>query len=227
MKKNILSIILFLIFTTQILAHVEHYKKFSLLEYELFRNNKLIGFHNYKFENEGKNLKVKSVIEFKISKLGVDLYKYNAISEEEYKENQLVKFSSKTNQNKKIKNTEITIDKNNKELLISGSENTLTSPKEYPVGTWWNHEIVQAKAQISAISGRIIEQNVTFLGKEKVNLYGKEYDALRFNFSSSDKSLPDKKKLNTDIWYDEKTKIWLKAAFDKTGYWEYRLKNYK
>jgi hypothetical protein len=227
MKKNILSIILFLIFTTQILAHVEHYKKFSLLEYELFRNNKLIGFHNYKFENEGKNLKVKSVIEFKISKLGVDLYKYNAISEEEYKENQLVKFSSKTNQNKKIKNTEITIDKNNKELLISGSENTLTSPKEYPVGTWWDHEIVQAKAQISAISGRIIEQNVTFLGKEKVNLYGKEYDALRFNFSSSDKSLPDKKKLNTDIWYDEKTKIWLKAAFDKTGYWEYRLKNYK
>jgi hypothetical protein len=227
MKKNILSIILFLIFTTQILAHVEHYKKFSLLEYELFRNNKLIGFHNYKFENEGKNLKVKSVIEFKISKLGVDLYKYNAISEEEYKENQLVKFSSKTNQNKKIKNTEITIDKKNKELLISGSENTLTSPKEYPVGTWWDHEIVQAKAQISAISGRIIEQNVTFLGKEKVNLYGKEYDALRFNFSSSDKSLPDKKKLNTDIWYDEKTKIWLKAAFDKTGYWEYRLKNYK
>ena len=227
MKKNILSIILFLIFTTQILAHVEHYKKFSLLEYELFRNNKLIGFHNYKFENEGKNLKVKSVIEFKISKLGVDLYKYNAISEEEYKENQLVKFSSKTKQNKKIKNTEITIDKNNKELLISGSENTLTSPKEYPVGTWWDHEIVQAKAQISAISGRIIEQNVTFLGKEKVNLYGKEYDALRFNFSSSDKSLPDKKKLNTDIWYDEKTKIWLKAAFDKTGYWEYRLKNYK
>ena len=227
MKKNILSIILFLIFTTQILAHVEHYKKFSLLEYELFRNNKLIGFHNYKFENEGKNLKVKSVIEFKISKLGVDLYKYNAISEEEYKENQLVKFSSKTNQNKKIKNTEITIDKKNKELLISGSENTLTSPKEYPVGTWWDHEIVQAKAQISAISGRIIEQNVTFLGKEKVNLYGKEYDALRFNFSSSDKSLPDKKKLNTDIWYDEKTKIWLKAAFDKTGYWEYRLKNYE
>ena len=227
MKKNILSIVLFLIFATQILAHVEHYKKFNLLEYELFRNNKLIGYHNYKFKNEGKNLKVKSVIEFKISKLGVDLYKYNAISEEEYNENQLIKFSSKTNQNKKIKNTEITIDKKNKQLLISGSENTLTSPKEYPVGTWWDHEIVQAKAQISAISGRIIEQNVTFLGKEKVNLYGKEYDALRFNFSSSNKNLPDKKKLNTDIWYDEKTKVWLKAAFDKTGYWEYRLKNYK
>ncbi len=33
-------------------------------------------------------------------------------------------------------------------------------------------------------------------------------------------------KLNTDIWYDEKTLLWVKAAFDKSGRWEYRLKNY-
>jgi hypothetical protein len=226
MKKNILSIILFLIFTTQALSHIEHYEKLNLLEYELFRNNKLIGYHNYKFEKKGNNLKVKSVIEFNITKLGVKLYQYNANSTEEHTDNQLIKFSSKTNQNNKIKNTEIIYDKKNKELLISGSENTLTSPKEYPVGTWWDHEIVQAKAQISAISGRIIKQKVTFIGKEKINLYGKTYNALRFNFSSSDKSLPDKKKLNTDVWYDEETKLWLKAAFDKTGYWEYRLKLY-
>ena len=59
-----------------------------------------------------------------------------------------------------------------------------------------------------------------------IKLNGKEYTALHFNFSSADETLPDSKKLNTDIWYDEKTKIWLKASFDKTGFWEYRLKNY-
>ena len=32
------------------------------------------------------------------------------------------------------------------------------------------------------------------------------------------------KKLNTDVWYDEKTKLWLKASFEKSGRWEYRLK---
>ena len=67
---------------------------------------------------------------------------------------------------------------------------------------------------------------MTFLGKEKLNINGKTYDALHFNFSSSDKNLPEKKKLNTNIWYDEETKLWLKASFDKTGYWEYRLKKY-
>jgi len=225
MKKNILSIILFLIFTTQTLSHGRHYDNLNLLEYELFRNDKSIGYHNYTFERKNDYLEVKSVINFKITKLGVDLYKYNAVSEEEYKENQLIKFSSKTIQNKKTKNTEINFDEKKKELIITGSENQLSSPKEHPVGTWWNHEIVQAKAQISAISGRIIKQKVTFSGKEKIELYGKSFDALRFNFSSSDASLPDNKKLNTDVWYDETTKLWLKAAFNKSGYWEYRLKN--
>jgi hypothetical protein len=194
------------------------------LEYELFRNNKSIGYHNYKFERKNNSTEVKSTIEFKIRKLGINLYVYEAVSTEKYKENQLINFSSKTNQNKKIKNTEINYDEKNKKLIITGSENQLLSPGEYPVGTWWNHEIVQAKAQISAISGRIIEQKVTFLGKEKLTLYGKTYDALHFNFSSSDKTLNENKRLNTDIWYDEKTKLWLKAAFNKTGYWEYRLK---
>jgi hypothetical protein len=226
MKKNILSIILFLILTSQSFSHVEHYKKFNSLEYELFRNNKSIGYHTYTFDRKSGYLKVKSKIEFKITKLGVDLYRYNAISQEEYKENQLIMFSSKTNQNKKIKNTKIIFDKKKKKLIITGSENQLSSPKEHLVGTWWNHEIVQGKAQISAISGRIIEQKVIFLGKERINLYGKNYEALRFNFSSSDESLPEKKKLNTDVWYEEETKLWLKAAFDKKGYWEYRLKSF-
>ena len=86
---------------------------------------------------------------------------------------------------------------------------------------------MKAKRQISAISGRVIDQTVTFIGKEQIIVNNKTYNALHFNFKSSDKSLPDNKKLNTDIWYDEDTLLWIKAAFDKSGYWEYRLKIHK
>ena len=41
------------------------------------------------------------------------------------------------------------------------------------------------------------------------------------------KDFPESKKLNTDIWYEENTYLWVKAAFEKTGYWEYRIKNVK
>jgi hypothetical protein len=226
MKIKFLAIILFLFFSTKVIAHLDHYKNVNNLEYELFRNNKSIGYHKYIFKRNNDTLKVESIIDFKITKLGINLYKYNGSTIEEFNEGQLVKFSSHTNQNKKIKNTEIVLDNENNELIISGSENQLIAPKEYFVGTWWDHEIVQAKAQISAISGRIIEQKVTFLGKEKVNLYGKEYETLHFNFKSTDENLSQNKKLNIDVWYEENTGLWLKAAFDKSGYWEYKLKNY-
>ena len=112
-------------------------------------------------------------------------------------------------------------------LKIKGSSFTGDVNIDYIVGTWWNHRIIKAKAQISAISGRIIEQNVVFLGKKKIDIDGKSYNSLHFKFLSSDESLPDNKKLNTDIWYEENSFIWLKAKFVKQGEWEYRLKTLK
>ena len=226
MKKIILSIILFIL-SSNGWAHVEHYSKFNYLEYELYRNNQSIGYHKYDFERSNEILKIKSEVNFKITKLGVDLYKYFAISEEIYKNNEFFKFLSKTNQNKKEKYVNIKLDKQNKSLNIDGSSYKGSAPIDTIVGTWWNHEIVKAKAQISAISGRVIQQKVTFIGKEKITINGKTFNTLRFNFKSADESLPKNKKLNTDIWYDEKTYLWVKAAFDKTGYWEYRIKTYK
>ena len=66
MKKLFLSIIFFNLLTISSLSHVEHYKKFDVLEYELFRNNKSIGYHKYNFERKKELLKVKSIVEFKI-----------------------------------------------------------------------------------------------------------------------------------------------------------------
>ena len=68
------------------ISHVEHYSEYDYLEYELFRNNKSIGFHKYNFIRKNDTLSVKSEVDFKITKLGVDLYKYFAESEEIYKD---------------------------------------------------------------------------------------------------------------------------------------------
>ena len=224
MKKFFLSITLILLLSSENNAHVDHYTKYNYLEYELFRNDKLIGYHKYKFNRENGNLKIDSEVSFKITKLGVDLYKYYAKGLETYKNGVFSGFKSETNQNKKEKYVNISIDPNDKNLIIDGSSYKGKADKNMIIGTWWNHEIVQKKAQISAVSGRIIEQKVEFKGKEEVKIGDKTYNTIRFNFSSSDPSLSKDKKLNTDIWYEEGTYLWIKAAFDKTGYWEYRLK---
>ena len=227
MKKIVLLIIILFSFNFAAISHVEHYAKFNYLEYELFRNNNSIGYHKYDFIRKNDTLLIKSEVSFKITKLGVDLYKYFAASEEVYKNNKFFRFSSKTKQNKKDRYVNISIDPLDKNLIIDGSSYKGKADKENIIGTWWNHEIIKSKAQISAISGRIIDQDVTFIGKEKIKIGDKTFNTLHFNFKSSDKTFPASKKLDTDIWYDESTYLWVKAAFDKTGYWEYRIKTYK
>ena len=75
MKKFLLSIAIYLTFILNSLSHVGHYAKYDYLEYELFRNNQSIGYHKYIFNRDGKNLSIESEVNFKIKKLGVDLYK--------------------------------------------------------------------------------------------------------------------------------------------------------
>ena len=100
MKKLLVSIGLILFFTLESNSHVDHYKKYNYLEYELFRNNKLIGYHKYSFLRNNGNLKIENEVSFKITKLGIDLYQYYASGEEYYNNGVFSGFNSKTNQNK-------------------------------------------------------------------------------------------------------------------------------
>ena len=202
-------------------AHVQHYDNLSRIEFDIFRNDKNIGKHIFSFRKSENQLEIESEISFEIKKLGIVLYKYYVKGIEYYKDGKLIKFNSKTNQNGKKKYVNLILE--NEELVIDGSSFKGRVPADYLLGTWWNHSIVESDAQISAVSGRIIKQKVTFLGKETLNLNGKTYNTLRFNFSSIDQKLDKDKKLNTDVWYDEKTLYWIKASFKKKGNWEYKL----
>ena len=214
-----------LFFSLSSFSHVQHYENLNSIEFDIYRNNKNIGKHIFSFKRSGDQLTVNSEINFVIKKFGATLYKYHVKGSEIYKNGKLIKFNSKTLQNKKSKF--VNLDLIDNEFLIDGSSFKGKVPNDYILGTWWNHSIVEAKAQISAVSGRIIEQNVTFLGKETLNINGVTYTTLHFNFSSSDPKLKKDKKLNTDVWYDEKTLSWVKASFNKKGYWEYKLVSMK
>ena len=203
-------------------AHVLHYQNLNKLEFDLYRNNKLIGQHIYIFNRDGKNFTVQNKINFKIKKFGVTLYRYSSEGLEKYNNGKFESFSAKTNHNNKEKFCKIY--KKENEFFIEGSSYKGKAPEDFIIGTWWNHEIIKFGAQISVGSGRIIEQTVKFIGKETIEINNVIYTALKFNFFSSDPSLSKDKKLNTNVWYDEKTFMWLKTSFERTGYWEYRLK---
>ena len=222
---KIITLLIFVSFPLSTSAHVEHYENLNRIEFDIYRNSKHIGTHIFSFKRVDDKLFVESEINFIIKKLGIVFYKYHVKGTEVYKDGQLIKFNSKTNQNGKHKYVNMKLD--NEEYIIDGSSYKGNVPRDYLIGTWWNHNIITAEAQISAVSGRIIKQKVTSLGKEKIEIHGQSYNSLHFNFSSTDKKLVKDKKLNTDVWYDEKTLNWIKASFDKKGKWEYKLVSVK
>ena len=222
-KINIIIISFFIfIFPISSKSHVQHYKDLNNLQFDIYRNNKHIGKHVFFFKRLDDKLSVESEIDFEIKKLGVLLYKYNVRGKEFYENNNLVKFNSKTIQNKKNKYVNIKLEDN--DFLIDGSSYKGKATTNYIIGTWWNHSIIQADAQISAVSGRIIKQKVKFIGNEVLKIGNKTYNTLHFNLSSSDKKLNKNKKLNTDVWYEEETLNLMKVSFEKKGKWEYKLK---
>ena len=218
---RIIIILILTILPFSVNAHVQHYKDLKRIEFDIYRNNKHIGEHIFSFAKSNEQISIESEINFIIKKFGMVLYKYHVKGKEVYKDGKLIKFNSRTDQNGKEKYVNLKLE--NDEFIIDGSSYKGKVPANYLLGTWWNHSIVEAEAQISAVSGRIIKQKVTYLGKETIKIGNKNYETLHFNFSSMDKKLEKDKKLNTDVWYDEKTLNWVKASFDKKGKWVYVL----
>jgi hypothetical protein len=227
MKKVFFSSIFFFLISLNLNAHVSHYKNFKKIEMEVFRNEQLIGFNYYFFEKDKNVIKVKNQTRIIVKLFGTTVFNLEGYGEEKYVNGKLVSFNSKTKQNKKDKFVNLVFDKKNNKFIIKGSSYTGSATTQNIVGNWWNHKILQAESQISPISGSIKKQIVSFIAKEKIDLYGKVYEAEHFKLKSKNPDLSDDKKLNFDIWLHKDTGLILKIKYSRLGDWEYRLKNYK
>ena len=159
--------------------------------------------------------------------MGTTLFDVEGYGEERYYNNKLISFYSKTKQNKKEKFVNLSLNKEINKFIIEGSSYTGKADIKNVIGNWWNHNILQAESQISPVSGSIKKQVVTFVGKEKIELYGKFYEVEHFKLRSKDLNLPNDRKLNFDIWFDQSTGLILKVKYSRMGDWEYRLKNFE
>ena len=206
---------------------MDHYKKFNKIELDIFRNGELIGYNYYFFKRKGDETLVTNQINFSVKLLGVTIFQVEGYGEEKYIKDQLISYDSKTLQNDKEKFVSLVFDKDKNIFNVKGSSYSGKASINNIVGNWWNHKILQTDSQISPISGSIKEQVVTFVAKEKIDLYGKTYEVDHFKLRSKDMNLPKDKRLDFNIWYDPKNASIVKVSYSRMGNWEYRLKNFE
>ena len=222
MKKFLVLIVV--LFYSNVLAHVDHYKKYNKIEMDIFRNGELIGYNYYFFTRKGDETIVTNQIKFSVKLLGATIFQVEGYGEEKYIKDQLISYDSKTLQNGKEKFVNLVFDKDKNKFKIKGSSYIGEASINNIIGNWWSHKVLQTNSQISPLSGSIKEQVVTFLGKENIYLYGKNYETDHFSIKSKDMSLPKDKRLDLDVWYDQKNSIILKVSYSRMGNWEYLLK---
>tara|TARA_B100000767_G_scaffold164759_1_gene154383 strand:+ start:55 stop:735 length:681 start_codon:yes stop_codon:yes gene_type:complete len=225
--KNLFILIFFLIYSLSSNAHMEHYNKFSKIEMEILKDGKVIGYNYYFFKKNGNKTTVTNQVKFTVKLFGATIFEVESYGEEQYIEDKLVSFISKTQQNDKKKYVNLEFNELKKKFDIQGSSYNGEASINNVIGNWWSHKILQSSSQISPISGSIKEQVVTFIGKEEIELYGKSYEVDHFKLTSKDMSLPKDKKLNFDIWFDKKNSLILKVTYSRLGNWEYKVKNFK
>ena len=223
MRKLIVTLFL-LLYPSISIAHMAHYNKYNKLEMEIFRNGELIGYNYYFFNRKDDQTLVTNQIKFTVKLLGAIIFQVESYGEEKYFKNQLISYNSKTLQNNKEKFVNLLFNKNTKKFDIHGSSFNGEASIDSVVGNWWNHKILQSDSQISPISGSIKKQVVTFIGKKKIDLYGKIYQVDHFTLKSKDMTIPKDKRLDFNIWYDQKNSTILKVSYSRMGDWEYRLK---
>jgi len=226
MKKYIYIFLLF-IFISQANAHISNYAGIKVINMEIFRNGKVIGYSNYFFEHGDSTMMVKNYTQFKVKLLGATIFSISSEAIEKYEDDKLVFFKSNTLQNNKEKFVNLKYDEKLNKFIIDGSSFKGKADINNVIGNWWNKKILVANSQISPLSGSVKEQTVNLLKREIIDLYGKSYEVLHYKLKSKNENLPKEKKLNFDIWLNPQNGLIVKIAYERMGKWEYKLKNFE
>ena len=223
MKFKFVFLFLFFIYPSFLYSHVNHYSKIKYIEMDVLRNGKKIGYNKYIFIVKNDFFIVKNKTNFVAKILDLNLLNVNSSSTETYKNGNLVKYKSRTIQNKKNKYNDLEFNEEKKIYNIKGSSYIGPVSSDALIGNWWNHNILQSKIIISPLSGSLKFQEVYFLSKENLKIEKKIYDTSRFKIVLR-KSIEDKKKEEFNVWLDNDSKIILKVSYSKFGDWEYIVK---
>ena len=221
MLRLLIILVSYILFPTIANTHVQHYKNLQRIEFDIYRNNDLVGYHKVNVKKKGDNTKeiiTDILIEVKI--LGIKVHTYKSYGVETYKNEELIEFKSKTQDGsdndycniKKISDGKYSFDgmTENKKYIYELTE------KFYPA-LWWNHDSLLNNNYVLGQGCRNLKTKITFLNKETKKINDKNEVVNFYNVKGDN--------LDINIGYTEKDLKWVDMKFTLKGEWEYKLKN--
>ena len=221
MLRLLIYLVSYILFPTIANTHVQHYKNLQRIEFDIYRNNDLVGYHKVNVKKKGDNTKeiiTDILIEVKI--LGIKVHTYKSYGVETYKNEELIEFKSKTQDGsdndycniKKISDGKYSFDG----MTENKKYNYELTEKFYPA-LWWNHDSLLNNNYVLGQGCRNLKTKITFLNKETKKINDKNEVVNFYNIKGDN--------LDINIGYTEKDLKWVDMKFTLKGDWEYKLKN--
>jgi len=221
MLRLLIYLVSYILCPTIANTHVQHYKNLQRIEFDIYRNNDLVGYHKVNVKKKGDNTKeIITDILIEVKMLGIKVHTYKSYGVETYKNEELIEFKSKTQDGsdndycniKKISDGKYSFDgmTENKKYIYELTE------KFYPA-LWWNHESLLNNNYVLGQGCRNLKTKITFLNKETKKINDKNEVVNFYNIKGDN--------LDINIGYTEKDLKWVDMKFTLKGDWEYKLKN--
>lgn len=221
MFRYLFFFISFILFPTIADSHVQHYKNLQRVEFDIYRNNDLVGYHKVNIKKKGDNTKeviTDILIEVKI--LGIKVHTYKSYGVETYKNDELIEFKSKTQDGsdndycniKKISDGKYSFDG-----MTENKKNIYELTEKFYLALWWNHESLLNNNYVLGQGCRNLKTQIIFLKKETKKINEKDELVNFYNIKGDN--------LDIIIGYTEKDLKWVDMKFTLKGDWEYKLKN--
>ena len=204
-KIKILHFFIFLFFSNN--AFCFNYK--PIHEFEIFKNNKKIGFHKLSFQNIEDKIVVNTQIEMTIKFGIIPIFKYFHESKEVWVNDQFLEVKTFTKKNRrkftfiaKRNGPKIEIKSRGKVFLVDG-DTLITS--------YWHQNWLKKKNLIDSQHGKKRLINVEKKDFEQIKTSNSVIFAQKYKVTGTQDKL-NGKKIDYDIWYDNKGR-WVKSKF--------------
>ena len=181
-----------------------------MLAYEVFRNDKRIGFHHMQFTRNGGEVKVDIHIELDVRLGFIPLFSYTHQNTEVWRDGVLQSLISKTDNNGKRAFADLVLEEGS--YLGRGSRYKGNLVLPIMSTSYFDPNFVRQKSLISSQDGRLLEVEVKYLGQEQVPDIAGPVEAQRFRLTGD---------LKIDIWYTEDGR-WVRTEFSRGGLLSYR-----
>ena len=167
--------------------------------FEVFLNNKPIGFHDFRVTSEDGEQRIEIDADFAVKVLFVTAYRYEHQNTERWEGNCLTGIEADTNANGK--SFQVRGERSDDGFSLTTGPTPEALPGCVQTFAYWNKSILSAKRLLNSQTGTYEPVSVTALGVEEIDVNGTPVRSNRYELMVGDNPI--------SLWYDASDNRWL------------------